>query len=143
MKSYKQRLLIPITGDPNLKFYTDCHLLIANGYTRVVIGGRGPYIEFSDNQIVHKNIEVPENQKHRLNNPAFFYDEYRSLDVSDIKIYHQKNEVSYADYKIGFWYICPTLLITREHKKLILNSNEESPTMSMETEKPKTLWDIL
>ena len=142
MKSYKQRLTIPLIGNSSIQFYTSCHLLIANGYTRVVIGGRGPYIEFSDNQIVKENITIPDNQKYRLSNPAFFYDEYRSVDVSDIKIYHQKNEVSYADYKIGFWYICPTLLVTREYKKLLLNSTDESPIMPLEN-KTKTLWDIL
>jgi len=143
MKSYAKRLLIPLAGDPVMEFFTYFHLLIAKGFMRVVIGGRGPYIEFSDSQIVHENIAIPNGQKHRLNNPAFFYDEYRSKDISNIKIYHQKNEVAYADYKVGYWYICPTLLATKEYSKLLLNPNEEYPIMPLETEKPKTLWDVL
>lgn len=118
-QTYADRLTIPIDGGKQ-PFTTHSGLLVANGHTRVVIGGRGPYIEFSDDQIVMDSIDVPESEKHRMGNDLYFYDEYRSKDECQVKVYHQKKTVAYADYRIGMWYISPTLLRTEGNEALLL-----------------------
>lgn len=94
-----------IGSSTNLKFYTKSALLIAEGYDRLVIGKRGPYVEF--NNINTENIHIPKEQKYRLDNLLVYYDEYRTNDECNVKIYFQKKCVKYADYKIGKWYISP------------------------------------
>lgn len=117
--SYSERLTIPIDGGLDV-FATKGGLVVAKGYVRVVIGGRGPYIEFSDSQIVHGSIHVPEAQRHRIGNDMYFYDEYRSNDSCNVKLYRQKNTVSYADYQPAMWYISPELLVTKDNDCLLL-----------------------
>lgn len=118
-QTYAERLTIPLNGGKQ-PFKTPSGLLIANGHVRVVIGGRGPYIEFSDDQMVVSNLYVPEKERHRLGSDLYFYDEYRSTDEYQVKVYHQKKVVDYADYRIGMWYVSPTLLITDENSLLLL-----------------------
>ena len=118
-QTYADRLTIPLDGGKQ-PFTTHRGLLVAKGHTRVVIGGRGPYIEFSSDQIVLGNISIPDAEKHRLGNNLYFYDEYRSNDECQVKIYHQKKTVAYADYRVGMWYICPTLLRTDDNETLLL-----------------------
>ena len=78
---------------------------IATNFIRVVYGGRGNYVEFSKEQLTpfKKNFSMPWNSKWRIKHPHAFYLEYRTTD--GIKIYFQKKTVSYADYKIGMFYI--------------------------------------
>lgn len=105
---YERRLYIPITGSTTLKLFTASCLHVSTGYVRVVIGGRGPYIEFEKIHLIHDNIHVPENQLWRLN-PKYtniFYYEWRT-NLDYVKIYEQKKVVDYADYKVGMWYISP------------------------------------
>ena len=45
-KSYSERLKIPLEGDETLQLYTKSGTKVATGYERIVIGDRGPYIEF-------------------------------------------------------------------------------------------------
>ena len=95
-------------------FYTHSGLLIANGYRRLVVGKRGPYVEFDTEHIVHENMYVPPEQAYRFNGDwpdIVFYFEYRSSDVSDVMIYHQNRRVGYADYLPGCYYIAPGDLV--------------------------------
>lgn len=140
-RSYSERLLIQIDGNTKTDFYTHSDLLIANGYSRIVIGGRGPYIEFLSDQICHDHIYVPNDQKHRIGNDAFFYDEYRSHCESNVKIYHQKNTVGYADYVVGRWYVDPNLLCTLDHDKLLLDLYDESD--ELQEEEGLSIFDVL
>jgi len=87
------------------KVYTKSSLLIADDYVRIVVGGRGSYVEFSTEQIIKDNIVIPADQAFRLLDSNVYYDEYRTKDISNVKIYFQKRLVSYADYKVGMWYI--------------------------------------
>lgn len=80
---------------------------IAEDYIRIVYGGRGNYVEFSDDHIIKENIHIPDNQKWRQL-PQYhyvFYDEWRSNSEGFVKLYHQRKLVNYADYQIGKWYI--------------------------------------
>lgn len=85
-----------------LEFLTKTGLVIAHGYVRVEFGGRGPYIEFTPEQIVKQAIHYVDDQSHR------YYDEYRSNDASNVKLYFQRRSVSYAKYVVGKWYVSPS-----------------------------------
>jgi len=88
--NYKRTFRLPLSGDINAIFYTFSGLEILHGFSRLVIGGRGTYVEFNDDQMCLNNISIPNNQMHRVGNDAFFYDEYRSNCKSNVKIYRQK-----------------------------------------------------
>lgn len=98
--SYPERLGIPLTGNDETVFRCRNGVLLAAGYVRIVIGGRGPYVEFTDRNIdlsIHfRKTDVP----HR------YYTEYRST-PSEVKLYHQHEVVDYADYRPGLYYISP------------------------------------
>jgi len=117
---YDERFKIPIDGNPTLKFYTKKGLLLATGFIRIVIGGRGPYMEFDRAQIAHNNIHIPKHAEHKLGNSLSYYWEYRSNDDCFAKLYDQKICVGYADYKVGMWYISPDVLKTDDFEELML-----------------------
>lgn len=127
--SYEERLIIPITGLPEIEFYTKNGTLVARGYERVVIGKRGPYIEFSEQSIIRDNIAIPSDQQWRLesNYSYVFYNEWRTTDESSVKLYEQRKTVDYADYRIGFWYVSPFDLTTKEMPVLVKPSERRKP----------------
>lgn len=106
MTNYKDRLSIPIYGNRNTIFSTSSGLEVAKGYERIVIGQRGPYIEFVKEELISESIFIPEDQKWRSYSSKAFYVELRTKE-DFVKIYFQKRVVEYADYKIGFFYISP------------------------------------
>ena len=110
--SWKKRLRIPLEGNPEPKFFTKSGTLVAIGYRRVVIGGRGPYIEFHIRDIQWNEFYVPEEEQYRATSGAVFYEEWRSIDASFVKLYLQKRRVAYADYKPGMVYISPFDLLS-------------------------------
>ena len=126
----KGNLLLPTEGE-DITFYTakisgpkigrttNKGDPIASGYTRIVIGQRGAYIEFHPEQILGSNIYLPDEAKWRLHNPKAYFEEWRSKDENNIFIYHQLREVTYADYIVSYWYISPHLLTTEKYKTLI------------------------
>ena len=108
--NYQERLKIPLEGDNSTRFETGTGLHVATGYTRIVIGQRGPYIEFSPDQIILANLHVPKNERDRLREPRrsyVYYFEWRTNDDANVKVYEQKKTVDYADYKVGLLYISP------------------------------------
>lgn len=107
MTNYKKRLQIPIEGNCDTIFTTKNGTVVAIGYERIVLGGRGPYIEFNRGQLLANNLHIPKTEEKRINNGIYYYVELRSNDDSNVKVYHQKKEVSYADYKVGLFYISP------------------------------------
>ena len=118
--NYRDRLKIAIdSGDTRMRFSTKSGKDVAIGYERIVIGARGPYIEFSENQIIRENISAPETEVWRIQSDIAFYVEYRTADVCSVKIYFQKKVVDYADYKIGFYYISPFDLKTEDLDTII------------------------
>jgi hypothetical protein len=119
MVKYESRLLIPITGNDMPNFYTKSGLLIANGYKRIVIGKRGPYIEFTENQINKDSIFIPSHELWRLTSDMAFYIEYRTPDIQYVKIYYQKKTVNYADYLFEHYYVSPFYLRTDDLEMLI------------------------
>lgn len=93
------------------EFYTESGLLVSRGYNRLVVGGRGSYIEFTSEQIALENLIVPANQAYRFTHDwpsKVFYFEYRTDDESNVMVYHQNRYVGYADYKPGMYYVAPS-----------------------------------
>ena len=100
MQDYAARLRIPLVGASELpRLFTSSGVLFSAGYRRVVIGGRGPYIEYERKHIVcvaHK-MRVSSH---------YYYEEWRSA-ADNIKLYEQKHKVKYADYVPGYFYVTP------------------------------------
>ena len=117
-KTYKDRIKIPLEGS-NIDFYTKSGTHVATGYTRIVIGDRGPYIEFDEGQLLKKNFHIPEDQKYRTTDRRVYYVEARSNDESNVKLYCQCKTVAYADYKVGMMYISPFNLKTKDINELV------------------------
>ena len=114
-ENYLERITIPLTGNPGMKFFTRAGTHIATGYTRIVIGDYGAYVEFLPEQLFLDKIEPLFS-----NSPArpVKYIWLQSKDKSRIKIYEQKRRVNYADYKPGFYYIDPQDLHTETIRDL-------------------------
>ena len=99
-----------LEGNDYTRFETSTGLQVATGYTRVVIGGRGPYIEFLPGHHIWENLQIPDEEKYRLEHPwkeEVFYVEWRTKDQSNVRVYEQSKTVDYADYKGGLFYISP------------------------------------
>jgi len=107
--TYEERMLIPLYGDNYTNFYGPSGNLLACGYTRVVIGKRGPYIEFESDMI---NWDEWTNGGVTLSS-HFYYIEYRSV-IDNIKAYKQRYRVDYADYIPGKVYISPFDIVTSD-----------------------------
>jgi len=101
----------------NLYFKKD-GIKFAIGYERVVHGGRGDYIELIKEQIV-----IPLKSKFgsllplKITNEWFYY-YWLEPHGRNEKVYWQCNIVGYADYKVGYYYISPKLLIDFLNKEL-------------------------
>ncbi len=119
MQDYEKRLKIPVEGNESVEFYTKCGSKVSTGYNRIVIGKRGPYIEFSEIQINKDQIYIPDAELWRIDSDIAYYIEYRTNDTCNVKIYFQKKVVNYADYLIGKYYISPFDLKTSEFEILI------------------------
>ena len=71
---------IPEKGRPNVKFMSlsKKRTHVATGYNRVVYGDHGPYVEFSEEQIIFKNfLKSPKKSEH-----AFYGERYRKKEIS-------------------------------------------------------------
>jgi hypothetical protein len=74
---------------------------LATGYTRIVVGERGAYIEFTPENMCMENLHIPHDQKWRLQSEVDYYNEHRSRDTANVKVYEQRRTVGYADYKLA------------------------------------------
>jgi len=121
MASFRNRLLIGVDqGNDDLEFFSNTNIPLAVGYTRVVIGKRGPYVEFMERHIKWNNFFVPPAEAYRAHNKVVFYFEYRSFDSANVKLYLQKRTVAYADYKVGMCYISPFELLRTDMQPVII-----------------------
>ena len=106
MNSYADRLSCPVAGQKDFPLFTKSGEQVATGYSRVVIGGRGPYVEFTGKELIKENLYVPDGSLYRLTSGTVYYDEYRT-NKDFVMVYSQKKPVAYADYKKGMWYVSP------------------------------------
>lgn len=124
-KPYAKRLRIPVNPREDgcmweIPLFTRHSTPIARGYRRVVIGKRGPYVEFHVADIDFAWFYVPEEELKRIQRPGlWYYEEWRSNDDSYVKLYWQKKTVAYADYKIGMCYISPFDLLDDQNRPII------------------------
>ncbi len=133
---YKYLKLLNLPEMPNefVRFKTYAGLPIANGYLRVVIGARGPYVEFDKFQMVSDSLKMPSGEEWRIGHDSAYYIEYRSKCSAMVKIYFQKRKVDYADYRLGCLYISPydmvsdiyDTLIERQQMGLFKNEHKRS-----------------
>lgn len=95
----------------NIALYTLDDTLLCSGYTRIVIGDYGAFIEISPSQINADAIKCKPGQEFRERDPRFSenvkYLWLTSKDQSNCKIYLQRKPVAYADYIPGMYYISP------------------------------------
>lgn len=96
------------------KVYLNNGTLFANGFERVVHGGRGDYVEFTGEQIVPKLFQKftfeEFDEKTCSKNVDFYYYYLYPEHNGHVKVYYQLKTVKYADYKIGYYYVSPSLL---------------------------------
>lgn len=112
VRSYDQRLSIPLSGEGmSTKFFSRTGVHIATGYTRVVIGDRGPYVEFRTEQLKQEAMR-------EVDAAHYYYVELRSV-PDDIKVYVQVHKVDYADYEPGMCYISPFDLVDEDRRPFI------------------------
>lgn len=85
--------------------------VVCNGYTRIVVGDYGAFVEFDEEQANLDEYIIAPGQEYRVNNPGYSknvkYIWMTIPDGSNIKIYKQKKKVAYADYRSGMYYISP------------------------------------
>jgi protein gp37 len=100
IQEWRQRVPAPTEA-----LYTRKGLLLATGYERIVVGGRGPYVEINESQMVLENIHLRKNVRHH------WYTEFRSnegpIEEENVKVYLQRRTIGYADYKVGLYYVSP------------------------------------
>ena len=96
--------------------------LLANGYSRIVVGDYGAFVEIAKKDIIRKNIKNKEGQEYRFRD-AYFADKVKyywltAKDNTDCKIYLQRKTVEYADYKPDYFYISPFECTTKKLENL-------------------------
>ena len=138
--SYRSRINIPVDLGSPIFFYTKCGTRIAHSYNRVVIGKRGPYIEFNRSDINWDKFGVPKGEEWRLNMGYHKYVEYHSLDDSSVMLYDQLGVVDYADYRIGMIYISPFDLSWDGSNSIVYPARKEHMTHFIRT-KGLNQWD--
>lgn len=91
--------------------FTANHIQFATGFSRIVVGDYGAYIEIPQDRMFINGLKGVAGQEFR-----YMDDNYRDkvkynwltcIADTSIKIYYQKKEVKYADYKPGFFYVSP------------------------------------
>lgn len=83
----------------------------SSGYERVVHGGKGKYVEFTKEQIlVTLKSKFNSTLPAEIDEQPFYY-YYLIPEERTEKVYWQIKTVKYADYKIGYYYISPDLLL--------------------------------
>lgn len=124
-EEYRQRLILPEeVGEDEIIFRTKSSLEVARWYERVVIGDRGPYIEFHGEMLTKDGIYIPKNQEWRIKNALCYYVEWRTKDECNVKIYNQKRPVKYTNYKVGCWYISPFDLTSNLYPVLVRGKDD-------------------
>lgn len=111
MTDYVSRLRIPVTGSSEQGFYTKSGVRLAAGYDRIVIGDRGPYVEFDLSHLIQDVLTETDDRHH-------YYVELRTI-PDRVKVYVQLRGVDYADYVPGKCYVSPFELYDESGNVLI------------------------
>lgn len=80
-------------------------IIFLSGFSRVVIGSHGPYIEFNESDCLIP-LQVKEGEEWRqASEGSRKYHWLYPQGFNDIKVYHQVRTVDYASYVIGKYYV--------------------------------------
>lgn len=90
-----------------LNIYLRDGTLFANGYNRIVHGGRGDYVEFEKEHILLPLVYKFDN--YPTDDLDVYYWWFYPKGHPDTKVYYQRKTVKYADYKGGKFYVSPYL----------------------------------
>ena len=80
-------------------------VLLCYTYDRIVIGDYGAFVEFSKPAMP---LVCMPGQEYRMNDPKYMNNvkyNWLTTEKKKAKIYYQKRTVTYADYKVGKYYI--------------------------------------
>lgn len=113
-RTYEERLRVPIEGNPRIVLRSCSGVRIATGYTRIVIGERGPYVELGFDNLNCAVLREVDERHH-------YYVELRTI-PDNVKVYAQVHRVDYADYVPGMCYVSPFDLVTVDGAALIERS---------------------
>lgn len=103
------------------ELYTKNGTLFAREFERVVHGGRGDYIEFTNEQIIPQLFYKYETIELDITYPKPFdintvnkytgnyYHWLYPIGSPETKVYFQLKLVKYADYRLGYFYVSPDL----------------------------------
>ena len=76
-----------------------------------VCGDYGVFLEIENSQINKNNLKIQPGEEYRIYDDRFKdkvkYIWYTDKENNGIKMYYQKKGVTYADYKVGRWYVSP------------------------------------
>lgn len=91
-------------GNNSTPLFNKAGTQIATGYTRIVVGDYGSFIEMAPHHMMGDNIESrwPGKPKRPVK-----YLWLQTNDEEKTKVYHQQDTVIYADYVPGMFYISP------------------------------------
>jgi hypothetical protein len=95
--------------------------LFAKEFNRVVHGERGDYVEFSKDQILlplkyYFSNNLKEQQLFDLGHYyVWLYPEFHR----NTKVYKQLRTVKYADYKVGMYYLSPSMFLNFKDPELL------------------------
>jgi len=92
---------LPING-ATTKISNAAGTVIGNGFTRIVIGDYGAYLEFDEDQIKLTNI-VQRWAGKPTRDVKYIW--MQTSDGEETKVYWQRDTVDYADYKAGMYYM--------------------------------------
>lgn len=109
MQPYAERLTLPLEGKRPCYLHTRDGALFATGYSRVVVGDRGPYVEFDRDDV--KAVLTYVNATH------YYFAEARTVD--GVMVYDQRKHVDYADYVPGKLYVSPFYLFDEQGVRVI------------------------
>lgn len=94
---------IPLPKDgASTKISNAVGTLVGEGFTRIVIGDYGAYIEFDEDQIKLPNIVQRWAGKPKRDVKYIWM---QTNDSENTKVYWQQDTVDYADYKVGMYYV--------------------------------------
>ena len=100
MQDYESRLKVPIHGNSHSILYTKSGQVISTGgYDRIVIGKRGPYVEFTT--LDHDILNIPDDQKWRLFSDKVYYADFlnQSPNAKYFIYSAQYSNIMYMDYQ--------------------------------------------
>lgn len=95
------------------EIYSPENIFLAKKLTdrKYVVGDYGLYVEINQRDMIKENLIVKPGQEYRIHDENYAkrvkYNWVCPISLEDVKIYHQKKRVDYADYIPGKFYISP------------------------------------